>query len=53
MEDKVKAAYRQSKNFYDDVLAQRKLWWWLYTRMVMKLVDETQRDILVHLRVDE
>ena len=32
MEEKIKGAYRQSKNIYDDVLTQRKWWSRLYIR---------------------
>ena len=39
MEDKVKRAYRQSRNIYDDVLTQNKWWSKLYIRLFWGIED--------------
>ena len=53
MSDKVKSAYRQSKNIYDDVLTQRKWWSRLYIRLFWGVDDRQIADKLFAMIPDE
>ena len=47
MIDKIKESYRQSINFYDDMLTQKKWWSRLYMRLFWGNVDE--KEIVKHV----
>ena len=53
MSDKIKSAYRQSKNIYDDVLTQNKWWSRLYIRLFWGVNDIEITDALFAMFPDD
>ena len=53
MEDKIKGAYRQTRNIYDDVLTQSKWWSRLYIRLFWGVDDIEITKKLFHFLPDD